>query len=293
MHKEHERDTWDRLELPPRRITPILALQALFGGARSQAGWFLVAIGPFFWFYVWHSDLSGWRFLLDQVVHTSGVSTGCEDSGFAVEGSEGERSPPIYQNHYRYNVNGKTLDGVAYQTSKCVRAGTVEVEYLRSEPDISRILDMRRQPLPAWLALLAIIPGTGFAVILGCLIKGRLRLRLLRIGLPAHGKLINKERRGTSDGPWEYVMTFEYQAGDGVLRRTTAKTLHPERLEDHPAETLLYDPGYPEKAILLDDLPGTVTLDEGGHPTGSSFECVFLPAITVLIYFWWYRLAPA
>jgi hypothetical protein len=53
----------------------------------------------------------------------------------------------------------------------------------------------------------------------------------------------------------------------------------------------LYDPECPDTAVLWDELPGKVIPDEGGQPAGASFGFVFLPAITVLIYFWLYRLA--
>ena len=81
-------------------------------------------------------------------------------------------------------------------------------------------------------------------------------------------------------------MTFEYRTRDGVVRYTTVKTWSAERLEDHPEEALLYDPECPEIAVLVDDLPGTVILDEAGQPDGASFAFVFLPAATVLIPFW-------
>ena len=143
-----------------------------------------------------------------------------------------------------------------------------------------------------FVAWIAIFPVVGLAVVLSSLVTGRLRMRLLRIGLLAHGRLVEKYRSGGMDDEPVYVLTYEYRAGDGILRRTTAERRFPERLGDYPDEALLlYDPGRSEKAVLVNDLPGTVTLDEGGQLAGASFEFVFLPAITVLIYFWLYRLA--
>jgi hypothetical protein len=166
----------------------MLAVQVLLGGERSQAGWFLFGLGSvFFWFCLWHTDLSGWRFTVDDVVHISGEGTGCEDGGYAVgPGPDEGRSPRIYKNRYRYTVDGKMFEGAAYQTSVCVPGGAVTVEYLLLQPEVSTISGMRREPLPAWVVeWVAIFPAVGLAVILSCLRRGRLRLRLLSIGLLA------------------------------------------------------------------------------------------------------------
>jgi len=48
--------------------------------------------------------------------------------------------------------------------------------------------------------------------------------------------------------------------------RVTTRTNSPERLEDQLRELLLYDPQDLANAFLIDDLPGTVAIDEAGQP---------------------------
>jgi len=165
----------------------------------------------------------------------------------------------------------------------------VAVEYLTGQPGISRIAGMRRQPLSWWATVGALLPGVGLAMAIAGLVKGRRRVRLLREGLPASGRLMEKVSTGVrTNGRPVYRMTFEYTAQNGVTGRVTARTNSPERLEDQSRELLLYDPRDLAKAFLIDDLPGTVTIDEAGQPVpGGAGAYFLLPALTLLGNGWY------
>jgi hypothetical protein len=264
----------------------------LFGGAASQIGWFLLGFGSiFFWIFAWHADLSGWRFRPGSVAQTSGDALGCSDTHYHVGGTESHRGTPVYKNSYRYTVNGNRYEGASYATGRCVTDGSVTVEYLLSQPEVSRIMGMRRDLLSPWTILAALLPGAGLALVIAGLVKGRRAVRLLRDGLPAPARLIKKASTGaTTFGHADYRMTFEYSAQSGAIGRVTVRTHLPERLEDEQRELLLYDPSAVASAVLLDDLPGTVSVDETGQPkAGGSRRFLLLPALTILgngLYIW-------
>ena len=92
----------------------------------------------------------------------------------------------------------------------------------------------------------------------------------------------SRETGSSTRGRPDYRMTFEYSAADGTMARLTTRTNRPERLEDHPQELLLYDPQTPANAFLIDDLPGSVTIDESGQPTPSGGSHLTLPVLTLL-----------
>ena len=121
------------------------------------------------------------------------------------------------------------------------------------------------------------------------LVKGRRRVRLLREGLPAAGRLMEKVSTGArTNGRLVYRMTFEYTAQNGMTSRVTARTNSPERLEDQSRELLLYDLQDLARASLIDDLPGTVTIDEAGQPApGGAGAYFLLPALTLLGNGWY------
>src|ERR1017187_6408878 len=48
---------------PPRTIGTPLAALMLLGSQKSQIGWLVLVLGSFmFWLFVWHADVSAWRF---------------------------------------------------------------------------------------------------------------------------------------------------------------------------------------------------------------------------------------
>jgi len=176
---------------------------------------------------------------------------GCEKTKFSVGGSEHRAGTPIYRNLYRYAVGGRTFESASYATGKCADVGSATIEYLPEQPEVSRIAGMRRNMFGPWVVLVAILPLKGMAFITVGLIRGRSRLRLLGDGVPVSGKLVEKKPTLTRiNNRTVYQMAFAYVAHDGVSRRTVTRTHQPERLEDQPGETVLYDPDDAAKAMI-------------------------------------------
>jgi hypothetical protein len=267
----------------------MLAARMMLSGAASQIGWILFGFGTIFvWGFALQADFSGWRFRAGSVAQTAGQAVGCVQTHFTEGGSETRRGTPIYENHYRYMIAGQEVEGVSYAEGRCVTGGTVTVEYLLAEPAVSRIAGMRRRPLSPLAGLVLVLPATGLIMVITALVKGRRSVWLLREGLPAEGRLIDKTpTRMRVNHRVVYRMTFEYTALSGA-RRATVRTHEPERFEDEPRKLLLYDPVDLDKAQLLLSFPRTIALDGGGQPVAhGSLAFLLLPALVILGNAWY------
>ena len=274
---------------PPRLISPLLTAQMLLGGASAQAGWALLCFGSiFFWAFAWQADLTDWRFRAARFTQTMGEVLGCENTKFSVGGSEHQSGTPIYRNRYRYSVNDHVFEAASYATGTCADSGPVSIEYLPEQPEISRIVGMRRNVFGPWTLIVAVLPVTGLIFVAAGLLRGRLRLRLLTGGVPVSGKLVEKAPTLTRvNNRTVYKMTFQYVAHDGVARQTVARTNQPERLQDEPDECILYDADNPATSMLLDSMPGKIGIDEGGQLVARSRAFLILPLLAIVGNLWW------
>ena len=277
-----ESPTLSRLAPPPRSIPPVFAVLTMLGGTSAQIGWFFLGFGSiFFWAFVWNADLSGWRFRPETMATIRGVSLGCRQTGF----SEGTKHYPhrIYQNLYRYSVEGQDFRGASFAVDQCTSRGAVSVEYLRLDPAVSRIAGMRRQPVSPWGALVALLPGAGLCLIVAGVFRGRWSLRLLRDGQPAAARLIDKTATGSRTmGRPDYRMDFEYTAQNGAQGRASLRTNQPEPLEG--AETLVfYDPADLSRGLLFPSLPGDVAIGSDGQPTRTGSRAFLVLPLATLI----------
>jgi hypothetical protein len=271
---------------PPRTIGTALAARILLGSVRSQLGWLILGFGSiFFWGFIWNIDFSGLRFSFEPVGHTSGRFLSCNDTNFVRGRNRATRG--IYENHYQFELLGRIFQGSSFATGGCV-AGRLSIEYLRKHPEVSRIAGMRRRPFGPSTLLVDVVPAAGLFMVVTGFVQGRARLRLLRDGLPATGRLIDKTRMrtGTNRGQM-YRLTFEYTSQKGVTGRVTASTALPELFEDKAGALVFYEPADPKRAVLLASLPGKVVAGPAGQPAASpSRAFLVLPALTVLGNVW-------
>ena len=272
---------------PPRRIGTRLAARVTLGSLRSQLGWLALGFGSiFFWGFIWNIDFSGWRFRFEPVGQTSGRFLSCNDTRFVRE--RGEERQGIWEYHYQYELVGRIFQGSSFATGGCA-GGKLPIEYLRAHPEVSRIAGMRRRPFGPSTLLVDVIPAAGLFMIFTGFVRGRARLRLLRDGLLATGRLIEKTWTDmNAHSPYRYQMTFEFDAQNGAKGRLTTRTNRPEALEDKAGVPLLYNPADLRRAVLLADLPGRVAAGESGQPVASpSRAFLMLPALTVLGNLWY------
>jgi len=259
----------------------------MLGGAGAQIGWLLLGFGSiFFWGFAWNADLSGWRFREDTVARTTGVTLECRQTGLS-QGRSSQRQW-VYRNLYHYAVEGRQFQGASFALERCV-FGPVTVEYLRLDPAISRIAGMRRRPLGPRDTMPALVPAIGLGLVIAGLVKGRWRLRLLREGLPASGRLVEKVVTSSrTNGRADYRMAFEFTAQNGLTGRASLRTNHPEQLESGSETLVLYDPADLSRGLLFRSLPGNVVIDQQGQPARSGSRAfLFLPLATILGNGWY------
>lgn len=279
----------DRLEAPPRTIDSPVAAQMMLGGALSQVAWLLFGFGSvFFWMFAWHADLSGLRFRGGAVGHVSGTASGCASTGYSVGGSKTHSGTPVYENRYRYSVGGEDFESRSFDTGQCISGGTVEVEYLIGKPGYSRIRGMRRDYLSPWALLAALLPGGALAMILAAVRRGRQNIRLLRSGIPAAARVIQKmPTQSQTRGKVDYRVTLDFVAHDGTHHITLIKTNEPEKLGAGGTEYVLYDPDHHDCSVAAAALPGQLALDHAGRVVaGPARRFLTIPAASVLLNAW-------
>jgi hypothetical protein len=261
----------------------MLAAQMYLGGVSTQIGWLLFGFGSmFFWAFAWHADLSGWRFSAGNVGRVTGEILNCRETSYSMGGSDDSSGDPVYANEYHFSLNGESIGGVSYSTGDCA-SNPITVEYLIGHPDVSRIAGTRRDIMSPWGVLIAILPGVGLLFVVLGWRRGALRVRLLRHGVMATGRVTEKVATNSETmGRRDYLMRVAFTAGDGSTQSVAMRTNRPEDLKGGPQ--VLHDPRDPSRALPLADMPGSIKEDRTGRLTGKgAWKSMALPAIALLI----------
>ena len=222
------------------------------------------------WVFGPHSDLTSWyRFNGEQVVVTGTVFRSY-DTGYTIGGDEDSPGTPIYEIHYQFRTSeGFEYPGTCYTTGvSYAEKQAVRVEYLGDPPTASRIVGARTALWPWWGVFSAIIPVAALVMAAFALRAGLRRVRLLRTGKTARAKLISKEPTRTRiNGKPVMWLNYEFQV-NGVTHKARTSSHKPEKLVDEAEELLIYDPDDPKHSILVDALPGKISVDDDGtvHP---------------------------
>ena len=285
MDKKH--DDW-RYTGSPRRVPWLVRGPLLFGGFINQFGWGFFGFGLIFaWVFGLMADFSGLRFALGQVDTTAGVVIAVESTSATVN------ETPVYAVTYTYRVERleAAYQDVAYATGRQFEPGwDVTVEYLRSNPAISRLPGTRRGMFPVWvLGIVAPFPLIGLVFMAFGLRRGLQAVSLLSTGQVGMGRFKSKEPTGVrvNNRP-VYKLTFEFTADDGTLYEVSSQTHQPRLLQDERQEQLVYNPRRPAQAVMLDNLSGSPQLDDFGQIQPGSLKgallTLILPAVTVLVH---------
>lgn len=272
----------------PRSVPLTLSIRVLMGGALSQVGWGMMALGMAF---VWGFDAGGAvrstvRFAGELSV-AEGLSTGWAETNLTINDSR------VYGTSYSFRSgDGYDLTGTSYRTGGYIEAGQgVTVEYDPDDPTVSRIQGMRASMTGPWIVFVYIFPIIGLALALAGLRKGMRARRLLATGELALGTLKSKEPTNTQvNEQTVHRYTFEFDVPNGGTFEVVGRT-HRASLQDEERERIVYDPRDPSEARLLDDLPCRPSIDgRGDFDTASSAELLWaalnlvLPAAAIAVY---------
>ena len=268
-----------RFTAPPRRVPLSLRIINFFNGW-TQIGWAVFGFGMiFFWVFAGNADYSFLTFR-DPTGRAAGRVTRVVSTGAS------ENETPISENHYEYSVAGERFHGMSYATGDSATEGAdVTIEYDQGDPRRSRIQGMRRGMFGPLVLLVSIFPAVGLIFLIPGTISGRRRNYLLRNGVLAMGKVVDRRPTNVTinDRPvWEVV--FEFHDRHGQRRECTARAVDTSRLEDEAAEALLYDPGNPAKAYAIDEAPARPKFGLDGDLEGrfgAALLALILPGIVI------------
>lgn len=274
---------------PPRPVSLSALVQAFFGGALNQVGWLLMAIGlvavAFF-----AADSEAVTLLTFR--GEKGTTVG---HVLAVEGTHAEENEtPVMKVRFSYEVEGRAYESRSFMLRPRQSPGdAVPVEYLVARPTSARIQGMRMRTFGGFAVFVLLFPLLGFVLFVRELGMARGRARLLRHGRLALGRLVKNEATDARiNGHPIHVLTYRYTVERQELRPNFREPalIHEEheviyrthlvsKVTDEAEEPLLYDPVKPLRTQLLDDLPGSIVLDErGGFRAGFGRSLVYLLA---------------
>jgi hypothetical protein len=267
----------------PREVPFSVRLQVLFGGFANQFGWLFFGFGMIFvWAFAFQADVTSWILFRLPTNVTAGVVERVAASNAS------ENDVQIYEVGYTFfDQLGRQQTGTSYTTGSPNTGGRVSVEYVRAIPSISRISGMRRKPFGGWAVFPVIFPLIGMALMVSGMREGLKANRLLKMGRIAFGTLTSTEYTNVSVNNRPVLkLTFTFNDNAGEEWEAIAKTHEPEDLRDEEQEPLLYDPDDPEKAVLLDNLPGKTEFDDHGHliPAGAieTGKLLLIPGLSIV-----------
>ena len=172
-----------------------------------------------------------------------------------------ENEEYVYKYNFSFSIDGQTYLSECYTTGlKFENNEIVKVEYLKNKPNIARISGSRKSVFfPGFILFVLIFPILGVILITVRLIFGFKSLYIVTYGQIAYGILVNKEPTNTQiNNNTVFKMYFKFIAKDGKEYTTVNKTHLTYNLEDEVEEKLVYLPGNPEKAVLIDLFPFAV-----------------------------------
>jgi len=275
-----------RLSPAPRALPLTLSIRVVLGGLVTQMGWLFVGFGLVFTrvFDAGGAVSSSLRFM-GAAPAVEGVASGWRETSMS------ENDTRVFETAYTYIVDGLARTGVSYATGHYVPSGQdVVVEYLESDPEVSRIRGMRSTPFGPLVAFTFIFPLVGAAFASFGMRRGFKARRLMSTGDLALGTLRSKTPTGTKvNNQTVYELTFTFEAARGGAYDVSTRTHQPHLLEDEARERLVYDPRDPSDAAVLDDLPCRPAIDargdfvaEGGGQALRAVANLAIPGLTIL-----------
>lgn len=284
-----------RVAPAPRRVSLGARLRAVLGHEVSLIVLgILVATTFFFWAFAANSEAATAIELRGDLGEVEGEVTRVSST------FSSENKTKIWQVDFEYEVAGKTHRQSSYRVGppKLRPGDELRVEYAKARPDRARAVGMRGRMFAESVVVVAIFPAICLLVWIGTVFVGLGRLRMLRRGRLAWGRLVEREllRGQPSQAPHGQSLTFEYDdPDDGSLRLRTSQrrrrasvqvTIGADgALTDEPEEPLLCPPrGSRGPVMMIDAMPSGIRFDERGEVVGG-LGWTLLPYLAALVDF--------
>lgn len=210
-------------------------------------------------FVLYFSFQLNWKIIFagkDDFAPAQGYITGYNETAFS------ENDNTLFEYHYRFNLEKEsTHSGVFLEYAGSYQIGQeIQVEYLKNSPGVSRILGRDRRNYHQ-IMFFAGIGGllAGFLFLYPSCKKTRRERKIIMAGFPTKGKLILAEPTNLKvNEQTVYKLTYEYPTGNNKSQKFSVRSHMIRNFSDEHFENLIYDPGKPSKAVIIDTLPEPV-----------------------------------
>ncbi len=274
---------------PPRSVPLLLRLHVLFGGTVPLLGWAFTWVGLLVGGGLSLGADVGTPWALSQGAFTQ-ESTIVEawETNFSSGGDEDTEGTPVVAYRFTYDVGGERHVGTSYATGWVADEGDpVTLEIASSDSTKARIAGMRASPFGPWILLVLLAPALAAGMALWGVGRGLRANHLLSHGHVTAGRLVEKGATSTTVNHrpvWAYV--FAYRDHMDRERFVSLRSSLTWLVEDEIEEPVVFDPSSPERAMMVDALPGHPGIEPGGtftveHP-GRALGSMVLPGLTVL-----------
>lgn len=274
----------------PRRMSLDDMVRTMSGGGSALGGWILFGLGLFFfWTLTVHSDFVTPLFWFGARTTTGKISD-VSTTSYLEDGAD--RGNYILAYSYCYSTpEGRARKGTSYVPMNVAQYSDhggeyrPKVRYLSYRPSISRLDGMRGSPYSALDGtFVALIPLLGLWWILWVVVGSTKSLLLMRNGKLALGYL----KSGHMSSSGSHLLSYAFVLEDGITYEKAVETEHADE-----KRFILYYPGHPERAVILDSISGEPQLDESGNiylsePPSCSPVCMLAIPTVVLILHGWY-----
>ncbi len=185
---------------------------------------------------------------------TGGVVTDVNPTNISVN----EKTVVEYRFFFTYT--GKTYKGISYSTEhNCKAEQSVPVEFKPDDPSVARIKGMDLKPVGLFALFIYIFPAIGLSFLFLAIKRGIPAIKALKCGLITRGTFVRMESTGGSINN-QTIFDVYFTFKDITGREYTAKgSTHKTWLvQDEPEERIIYDPGDPANAVVIDAMPSAV-----------------------------------
>jgi len=229
----------------------------LFGRTSFIIGFLFTLIGLAFVIFFglqinWQIRLAGKQ----DLVPTQGVITGFQETKYSVNEN------PLFNYNYRYSDQTENIHSGNFMEFEGIYSigQSIDIEYIKDSPSISRFKGRDRKNLDQIMFLGgmgAILAGLFFLIPSSR--RTRRERKIIMAGKPAEGSLIHAEPTNLKvNEQTVYKLTYEFKVEKNNSEKCFIRSHLIRNLSKNHKEKLIYDPGNPSNAIILDTLPDPV-----------------------------------
>ena len=283
-------ERFSQMREPPRNVPFLIALSMMFDGMSVFGAVFLSFGMVFVWiFFSPSAVISDFR-LNAGAKKARGVVLLCEETNMEVN----ERD--VYRMDFEFDNGKRKVKGLCFTNRRPYLEGSsVEIEYLESEPEISRIKGTQRSQT-GWMGVFTVIfPLVGFLFIFNRIKRGLSITDSLKNGILTEAEVIDSRvvaYKSKSRRPAMIELTLRYTDEMGNEHTCKHQTSEIQDVGDEVVELVLMNPSNPTKVIPIDEFSKDVDIDNRGEIFSKSagkvllrIAIIFLLIIPHIVYF--------